>query len=679
MASTDEALEGVFARWHRRTQAPGVAWGLVRGGELVAGGGLGTLRVERDTRHTPDVDSVFRIASMTKSFTGAALMTLVAAGRIGLDDHVATHVPELEGWRGPTTDGPPLTVRHLVSMESGLPTDDAWADRHVDLTDEQMDALIAAGAEFAWTPGVRFEYSNLGWGLVGRVIERVADVRPQSLVSSALLEPLGMTATTWAHPASGEVAEPYRLQDDEWMHEADPLGDGAIAPMGGIWTTVRDLARWVGFFTDAFPPRSEPDDGPLPRWARREMQQLRRVDELARLRPSPTGPSRVAVTGYGIGLAVRIDERLGISVGHSGGLPGYGSHMRWLPEHGVGVIALANVTYANMHAACVEALEVLAGLEDLGPAFAIEASPALSRASIEATELLSSWNDADAGAMFADNAVLDESFERRAEAATRLASRHGPLEATPSLEPETPLRGSFTLGGGVMRVGIGLNHEGLVQWLDVEDRTAPSTAPIVVDEAIIREAEGTAYVIVRPVADLADAFARWQGEALDKLCGARATAPSAHATLKAFGSSGSPLTADDEARIVAAVADWATAQAPIEMRAESLDVFDEDGAIPVVRIVRTPTLDSAMSDLWARAEREALVSGYSDDIGIEVWIPHLSLAYVHGVSSRTSAELLAWAANVDAGAVACVAVQAEVVAYDAAGERLLGVFGLGAS
>ena len=675
MASTAEALDAVFARWARRERAPGLSWGLVRDGNLVASGGHGTLQLGRSA--TPDADSVFRIASMTKSFTGAALMTLVADGRLRLDDPVAMHVPELEGWRGPTTDGPPLTVRHLVSMESGLPTDDAWADRHIDLTDEQMDALITAGAEFAWTPGVRFEYSNLGWGLVGRVIERVAGVRPQELVSSALLEPLGMTATTWVRSESGQVAEPYRLQDDEWMHEARPLGDGTIAPMGGVWSTVRDLARWVGFFTHAFPPRGDPDDGPLPRWARREMQQLRRVDELARLRPSPTGPSRVTVTGYGIGLAVRIDERLGTSVGHSGGLPGYGSHMRWLPEHGVGVVALANVTYANMHAACVEALEVLADLDGLGPAHAVAPSPALLDAGVDAAALLSSWNDADADAIFADNVVLDEPLERRSEAARRLTLRHGPLEPAPSLAHETPMRGSFTTGAGAVRVEIGLNHEGLVQWLDIEDRTVPSTAPIVTVEEMLREAEGTAYVIVRPVADLADAFARWQGEALDRLRGASVTAPSAHATLKAFGSSEARLTPDDESRIVAAVAGWAATQTPIEMRAEGLDVFDEGGTIPVVRLARTATLVSAMSDLWVAAERERLASGYSDGIGIDAWIPHLSLAYVSGAASPASAELRAWTGNVGVEAVACLAVQAEVVAYDAAGERRLGTFGLG--
>jgi CubicO group peptidase (beta-lactamase class C family) len=167
MATTDEAIGAVFSRWARRTRAPGVAWGVVRRGELTASGGVGVLQLGDDS--APDEDTIFRIASMTKSFTGAALMTLVADGRLRLDDPVSTYLPQLAGWTFPSGDGPPITVRHLVSMEAGLPTDDAWADRHVDLTDDQMDALLEAGGAFAWTPGSRFEYSNLGWGLVGRI------------------------------------------------------------------------------------------------------------------------------------------------------------------------------------------------------------------------------------------------------------------------------------------------------------------------------------------------------------------------------------------------------------------------------------------------------------------------------------------------------------------------------
>ncbi len=672
MTLVDEALQGVFTRWARRTRAPGVSWGLVRNGELVAGGGLGTLEVERDA--TPDVDSVFRIASMTKSFTGAAMMTLVADGRLRLDDPVAMHVPELEGWRGPTTDGPPLTVRHLVSMEAGLPTDDAWADRHVDLTGEQMDALIAAGAMFAWPPGVRFEYSNLGWGLVGRVIERVAGVRAQDLVSSSLIEPLGMTATTWVRPESREVAQPYRMQDGHWLHEGEPLGDGMIAPMGGIWTTVRDLARWVGFFTDAFPPRDGSDDGPLPRWARREMQQLRRIDELARLRPSPTGPSRVTVTGYGIGLSVRLDERLGVSVGHSGGLPGYGSHMRWLPDHGTGVIGLSNVTYGNMHAACIEALEVLADLDELGPAHTVEASPPLAAAATRATALLSSWNDIDADALLADNAGLDEPYERRFEEAAALVARHGTLEVE-SLDAETPMRGTITTAGGLVKVELGLNHERQVQWLDIEDRLRPSDAPIVVDDEQLLEAAGTVYVVVRPVGDLAEAFTRWQGEALDRLGGVPAAAPAGHVTLKAFGSSDAPLTRDDESRIAAVVAGWAAAQAPIELRASKLGYFESED-VPVIELTASGSFRSALDALRGLVERAGLPAGYNDEISASDWIPHLSLAYPRDVDLALRAALELWVRSADVGASTCAALEAELVAFDGRPERVLGTFRL---
>src|SRR5436853_7843910 len=110
-------LDDVFNRWAIVEHTPAIAWGLIHDGELLTARGIGTLRVGEDAR--PEANSAFRIASMTKSFTGAALMSLVVDGAVRLDEPVATYIPELVGWRGATTDGPPLTVRHLASMESG--------------------------------------------------------------------------------------------------------------------------------------------------------------------------------------------------------------------------------------------------------------------------------------------------------------------------------------------------------------------------------------------------------------------------------------------------------------------------------------------------------------------------------------------------------------------------------
>ena len=667
------ALDDVFARWALVEHAPAIAWGLVHDGELAVAGGIGTLRVGENA--PPDANSAFRIASMTKSFTGAALMTLVVDGTVRLDEPLATYIPELAGWRGPTTDGPPLTVRHLVSMESGLPTDDPWADRHLDLPPEGMDALITAGVAFTWTPGTRFEYSNLGWGLIGRVIERAAGVTPQQLVSDRILGPLGMTDTTWTRPDGANVAEPYRWEDNTWAAEPEPLGDGTIAPMGGLWSTVADLATWVHFFCDAYPPRDDLEDGALARWARREMQQPRRMDSIDGVRTRPSGPERTVVYGYGIGLSMRLDPRLGTIVTHSGGLPGYGSHMRWLPDRRIGVVALSNVTYGDMGWACAEALEVLADLDALPSAPSETATPALQDAARRAVELVNRWDDDEARALFADNVELDEPLDRRAKQASEAVARHGALKLE-SFDVDAPQRGDVIAAGGLVKIELELNHEGRVQWMLIEDRAKPSDAPIVTDPATLRELPRSSYVLLRPTGDLVDAFERWQGAVLDRLTvpGLKLAAP--HATMKAFGTTDEPLTGADERRIAEVVEAWASATEPPELHPSSLDVFDtHDEFVPVVLLAMTDGLRAALQDLWARAAAANLPAGYSDHIGADAWKAHLSLCYPSERPAPAIAEpLRTWMQHQDVGDARSTAFEAELVAFGDGVERRLGRF-----
>jgi hypothetical protein len=139
------------------------------------------------------------------------------------------------------------------------------------------------------------------------------------------------------------------------------------------------------------------------------------------------------------------------------------------------------------------------------------------------------------------------------------------------------------------------------------------------DPADVAGAVGTAYLIVRPAGGLVDAFARWQGETLDRLGGIHAVVPAAHATLKAFGSSSAPLETDDEPRIVEAVAEWAAGTAPIELRAVSLDVFEGEERVQIVRLAPIP----ALADLWARATAAGLPRILRPDRRRRV-IPHLS-------------------------------------------------------
>ena len=149
-----------------------ISWGVVADGELVLTGGYAAEPDPVPTEHT-----VFRIASMTKSFTASAIMILRDRGLLRLDDVVADIAPEFAAVVGPTMDSPPITVRHLLSMAGGMATDDVWADRHLDFSDDELDAVVANGATFAWTPHVQGEYSNLGFGMLGRVILRVTGRR----------------------------------------------------------------------------------------------------------------------------------------------------------------------------------------------------------------------------------------------------------------------------------------------------------------------------------------------------------------------------------------------------------------------------------------------------------------------------------------------------------------------
>lgn len=671
--SGSDEVDRVFHSVAARAHAPGIAYGVILDGELVHAGGVGTLVAGEDA--PPDAASVFRIASMTKSFTGAAVMLLHDEGRLRLDEPAASYLPELAGWRGPTADSPTLTIRHLLSMESGLPTDDAWADRHLDATREEMDAVFASGASFAWAPGTAFEYANLGWALIGRIVERVSGMPPQQVVQDRLLAPLGMTSTRWtpeALPDGVRIAAGHRWQDDAWLPETEPLGDGGLAPMGGLWSTVEDLARWVAFFLDAFPPRDDPDEAPLSRAARREMQQLRRAEGVAPTALRPGGPERLLTTGYGIGIAVALDHRLGTIVGHSGGLPGFGSHMRWLPDRGFGVVALGNVTYAPMGRACFEVLERLADADTLPSRRQLVPAPGLADAAIGLRALMETWDDQAAAALFADNVLLDEDAGHRRNTIDDLRRRVGSFGEAGPVEAETPLRGGFTVADGRVHVDVGLDAAvpPRVQWFELT-----VDAPIVTDPAYLELGRGTAYVVARPTGRLAAWFDALQPEVLARLGGLPVAAPAAHATLKSFGAQASPLAEDDLAPIAEAVQAWAAETPALRLTAEALDAFD-DQQVPVVRLRATGELRGALASLRSRSIAAGLPTGYADVWGPDEWVFHLSLAYPRDVPAARWEELAAWLRGLPVEDATCLVEAVDLVAFDGGPERWLGRFRL---
>ena len=477
MTDFDAALAELDARFTatRADRAvPGVAWGVVRDGRLVHSGGAGTVSQQDPT--TPTADHVFRIASMTKSFTAATVLLLRDEGRLRLDDPVGVHVPSLAAWRPATTDSPPVTIRDLLTMSAGLATDDPWGDRQQGLPLDAFERLLAEGPSFALPPGVAFEYSNLGYGILGRVVTGAAGREYREVVRDRLLAPLGMAATVYLEEEvpDDRLVHGYVRRGDELVREGrDPYG--ALASMGGVFSSVRDLAVWVAGFLDGFPARDDPEGPhPLRRSSRREMQQVHRAVGTEIPAHAPDELPAVFGGGYGFGLEVVPDPDLGTFVSHAGGYPGFGSHMAWHHPTGLGVIGLGSLRYAPMRPVVDAALRDLVR-SDILPRRRVVAMPAAQLAREMVERLLARWDDTVADAEFAMNMDLDETRDRRRAAlGTAVELVGGPLRADVARPAwsSTPAELTWWLRGdrGWLRLQVKLTPEPSpqVQWLTVD-------------------------------------------------------------------------------------------------------------------------------------------------------------------------------------------------------------------
>lgn len=427
-----------------RTRVPGIAYGIIVDGKLAHLGMAGY----RDLASKTPVDSasVFRIASMTKSFTALAILQLRDEGRLGLDDPAERYVPELARVRYPTSDAPRITIRHLLSHSAGFPEDNPWGDRQLAATEEEMTRLLQSGFPLSTAPGTAYEYSNFGFAILGRIVANVSGMPYPRYLRERVLQPLGMQATTLEAAAVPPLylAHGYRWQDDAWLEEAQ-LPDGAFGPMGGMLTSIEDLARWVAFMLDAWPPRDDAETGPLRRASVREMQQVARYSGAAAVYDSTTGTVVLGAGGYGYGLRVRQSCLFRSIVTHSGGLPGFGSLMLWLPDYGVGIVALGNRTYTGWGGVADQALDLLARTGALLPR-APEPAPVLLERRDQVSRLIARWDDALADRLAAMNLFLDESRDRRRAAIERLVRQAGEgCRNEGDLQAENALRGQWRM------------------------------------------------------------------------------------------------------------------------------------------------------------------------------------------------------------------------------------------
>jgi CubicO group peptidase (beta-lactamase class C family) len=474
-------VDKLFSALAERSHAPGMAWGVLLDGELVHHGAAGIREV---TSKAPiDADTVFRIASMTKSFTALSILALRDDGKLALDDPAEKYVPELRGLEYPTADSPKITVRHLLSHSAGFPEDNPWGDRQLARTDEEMSEMLRRGFPFSTEPGTNYEYSNLGFAILGRIVSSVSGRSYADYVAERILRPLGLSATTLeaANVPAGRRAYGYRWQDEKWIEEP-PLPDGAFGAMGGMLTSTNDLGRYVGFLMDAWPPRDEAETGPVRRASVREMQQVWRMRSTT-VQRGADGRLDLSAGGYGYGLGIRQTCEFGRVVSHTGGLPGFGSVMTWLPDYGLGVIAMVNLTYTSGSSAANEALSLLVKAAGLSPRQPTP-SPALVDAREAVNQLIAEWDDGLADSIAADNLFLDESKDRRRRAFDQLRDKHGACRPNADFDVENALRGQWTLtcdrGATLASITLAPTMPPKVQHLEVRtlEPGAPTRQPV---------------------------------------------------------------------------------------------------------------------------------------------------------------------------------------------------------
>lgn len=461
---------------------PGAAWAVVIDGTLAHAGVHGLRDVEAGAAVTRD--SVFRIASMTKSFTAMAILQLRDEGRLSLDDPAERYVPELAGLRYPTADAPKITVRHLLSHATGFPEDNPWGDQQLSQDEAAFTAMLRAGLPFSTAPGTAYEYSNYGFAILGRIVTTVSGRPYRDYIRERILEPLGMRATTLepAEVPADRLVQGYRWEDNRWRREP-LLPDGAFGSMGGMLTSLDDLARYVGVFLQAWPARDGDDPGPVRRASLREMQQAWRARPTVVTR-SADGTLQLAAGAYGFGLRVTETCQFGHVVAHTGGLPGFGSIMRWLPEYGVGIIAFGSRTYTGWDRVTDEALAMLAETGALQPR-EVQPSPALVEARDVVSRLITQWDDREADRIAAVNLFLDRSRDRRKAELEALRAQVGACAPPTGFDHvENALRGTWTLAceRGRVRASVTLapTMPLTVQYLEasrVEASTPPARLP----------------------------------------------------------------------------------------------------------------------------------------------------------------------------------------------------------
>jgi CubicO group peptidase (beta-lactamase class C family) len=435
-------LDEDFAAARLDLAAPALVFGVVADGELLHYGTFGVRNIKTGEPARPDTH--FRIASMTKMMTALLVLDLHHQGKVALDAPAENYVEALRTWPYPTTDSRKVTVRDLLNHTAGFVTDNPWADRQMALSQDELDAILSVAEPFSTAPGSRFEYSNLGYALLGQIIQKTSGQSFSTRLRERLLDPLGMKDTGLD---STEIPDDRRAQEYNWVdkrHIDEPvLGSGSFDPIGGIWTTAEDYGKFVSWFLSAWPPRNDPETGVIPRRVIRSVTDgVYLIETHHRSGLDGEDDCQVAY-GYSMGLGINRHCDAGLILTHGGGFPGFGSYVAIMPDSGIGVFAFANRTYAEAYGPVWDAAIKLSKSGLAAEPAAISPDPKLQAAYEGVAKVYNASDISSGGVEFEDNFFLDRSVDRWNRQIAGINSIAGKCDTAAPLETDGRLSGSF--------------------------------------------------------------------------------------------------------------------------------------------------------------------------------------------------------------------------------------------
>jgi CubicO group peptidase (beta-lactamase class C family) len=284
---------------------------------------------------------MYRIASITKTFTGTAVMQLRDAGRLDLDDPAVKYLPEVRGAVSPFTAIEAVTIRRMLSHESGLASEPPGTDWSVPVYQGDPQRTLARPGDIvvSLAPNVQHKYSDLAYQLLGEIVTRVSGTPYPRYVRELILDPLGMSATGFdplGEPLLSRRAAGYNKRPFSDELDQEPAFPPVWAE-GGLWSCVRDLARWISFHLRAH--ASPAADSPV--LAAATLREMHKPRYLA---------DDDWTTAWGISWSANRQDNV-TWIQHSGGLPGFTTSICFDPGAQVGAVVLHNGTNSTVETA----------------------------------------------------------------------------------------------------------------------------------------------------------------------------------------------------------------------------------------------------------------------------------------------------------------------------------------